>query len=574
MKYMKLGSKPDTFYTEQAVRSVVSDIPADLIIHVNNTKYQLHKFPLLLKCGLLQRLCSDTEADEQLPVPVALHDIPGGEEAFEICAKFCYGIAISISASNFVPATLAARFLRMTEHVAKGNLVSKLDTFFESCVLHGWRDSIAALQAAWRISGWSESRIVQPCVDSIVEKILLPPSQVAWSYTYTRPGYAKRPHQSVPKDWWTEDISELDIEVFRSVVSTVRATRMLPSPLIGEALHVYACKHLPDPLYTGGTANGHASQSQSSSFTAAAAAAEEALAKQRRVLETVVTMIPGDAGSVTGRFLLRLLRVANYVGASSSTRAQLIRQAGSQLDEAKAVDLLIPLPSEPQAYDVGAAEAVLEHFLAQFQRPAAPDERRRMSVAMEKVVRIFDEYLKTIALDSEFPIGKFIDLAECLPGIARSDHDGLYRAVDTYLKEHPDLSKADRKRLCRLIDCRKLSPDVRAQAVSNDRMPLRTIVQLLFVEQERTTGAGGSHSVAPPDRASVDAVSRLTATGREDEAAAMDHRSDVHRPRRGGHEERAQGEAAAMTRSLSASTKTAARKGRTAEERGSRLRNK
>ena len=142
------------------------------------------------------------------------------------------------------------------------------------------------------------------------------------------------------------------------------------------------------------------------------------------------------------------------------------------------------------------------------------------------------------------------------------------------MQEHPDLSKADRKRLCRLIDCRKLSPDVRAQAVSNDRMPLRTIVQLLFVEQERTTGAGGSHSVAPPDRASVDAVSRLTATGREDEAAAMDHRSDVHPPRRAGHEERAQGEAAAMTRSLSASTKTAARKDRTVEERGSRLRNK
>lgn len=572
MKYMKLGSKPDTFYTEQAVRSVVSDIPADLIIHVNNTKYQLHKFPLLLKCGLLQRLCSDTEADEQLPVPVALHDIPGGEEAFEICAKFCYGIAISISASNFVPATLAARFLRMTEHVAKGNLVSKLDTFFESCVLHGWRDSIAALQAAWRMSGWSESRIVQPCIDSIVEKILLPPSKVAWSYTYTRPGYAKRPHQSVPKDWWTEDISELDIEVFRSVVSTVRAARLLPSPLIGEALHVYACKHLPDPLYTG-SANGHASQSSSSS-TAAAAAAEEALAKQRRVLETVVTMIPGDVGSVTGRFLLRLLRVANYVGASSSTRAQLIRQAGSQLDEAKAVDLLIPLPSDRQTYDVGAAEAVLEHFLFQFQRPAAPDERRRMGVAMEKVVRIFDEYLQTIALDSEFPIGRFIGLVECLPDIARNDHDGLYHAIDTYLKEHSDLSKADKKRLCRLIDCRKLSPDVRAQAISNDRMPLRTIVQLLFVEQERTVGAGGSHSVAPPDRASVDAVSRLTATGREDEAAAMDHKSEAHRPRRGGHEERAQGEAAAMTRSLSASTKTAARKDRTVEERGSRLRNK
>lgn len=567
MKYMKLGTKPDTFYTEQAVRSVASDIPADLIIHVNNTKYQLHKFPLLLKCGHLQRLCSDTDDGE--PVPVALHDIPGGEEAFEICAKFCYGIAISISAGNFVPAMLAARFLRMTEHVAKGNLVAKLETFFDSCVLQGWRDSITALQAAWRISGWSESRIVQPCIDSIVEKILFPPSKVSWSYTYTRPGYTKRPHQSVPKDWWTEDISELDIEVFRSVVSTVRAARMLPPPLIGEALHVYACKHLPDPLYSGSGAGANG-QAQSSST----AATEETIAKQRRVLETVVTMIPGDAGSVTGRFFLRLLRVANYVGASSSTRAQLIRQAGSQLDEAKAVDLLIPLPSDTQAYDVGAAEAVLEHFLAQFQRPAAPDERRRMSVAMEKVVRIFDEYLQTIALDGEFPIGKFVDLAECLPDIARNDHDGLYHAIDTYLKEHPDLSKADKKRLCRLIDCRKLSQDVRAQAISNDRMPLRTIVQLLFVEQERTIGAGGSHSVAPPDRASVDAVSRLTAIDREEESAATDHKSDLHRPRRGVRAERAKGEAAAMTRSLSASTKTAASKDRTAEERGSRLRNK
>uniref|UniRef100_A0ACD5YHQ3 Uncharacterized protein n=1 Tax=Avena sativa TaxID=4498 RepID=A0ACD5YHQ3_AVESA len=570
MKYMKLGTKPDTFYTEQAVRSVASDIPADLIIHVNNTKYQLHKFPLLLKCGHLQRLCSDTDDGE--PLPIALHDIPGGEEAFEICAKFCYGIAISISASNFVPAMLAARFLRMTEHVAKGNLVAKLETFFDSCVLQGWRDSIAALQAAWRISGWSESRIVQPCIDSIVEKILLPTSKVAWSYTYTRPGYTKRPHQSVPKDWWTEDISELDIEVFRSVVSTVRAARLLPPPLIGEALHVYACKHLPDPLYGSSSSSEPGVNGQAQSYSTVAA--EETIAKQRRVLETVVTMIPGDAGSVTGRFLLRLLRVANYVSASSSTRAQLIRQAGSQLDEAKAVDLLIPLPSDTQSYDIGAAEAVLEHFLAQFQRPAAPDERRRMSVAMEKVVRIFDEYLQTIALDREFPIGKFVDLTECLPEIARNDHDGLYHAIDTYLKEHPDLSKADKKRLCRLIDCRKLSPDVRAQAISNDRMPLRTIVQLLFVEQERTTGAGGSHSMMPPDRASVDAVSRLTAIDREEEQAATDHKSDLHRPRRGVRAERALGEAAAMTRSLSASTKTAPRKDRTAEERGSRLRNK
>jgi len=151
---------------------------------------------------------------------VALHDIPGGEEAFELCAKFCYGISISISAANLVPAMLAARFLRMTEAVAKGNLVAKLEAFFNSCVLQGWKDSVAALQAAWRISGWSESRIVQPCIDSIVEKILTPPAKVTWSYTYTRPGYTRK---SAPaKDWWTEDISELDVE---DIDSTVQAKK-------------------------------------------------------------------------------------------------------------------------------------------------------------------------------------------------------------------------------------------------------------------------------------------------------------------------------------------------------------
>uniref|UniRef100_A0A0D9XBT1 NPH3 domain-containing protein n=1 Tax=Leersia perrieri TaxID=77586 RepID=A0A0D9XBT1_9ORYZ len=570
MKYMKLGTKPDTFYTEEAVRSVLSDVPADLIIHVNNTKYQLHKFPLLLKCGLLQRLCSDTDDDEVPAVPVALHDIPGGEEAFELCAKFCYGISINISAANFVPAALAARFLRMTESVAKGNLVAKLDSFFESCILQGWKDPIVALQAAWRVSGWSESRIVQPCVDAIVEKILMPPSKVTWSYTYTRPGYAKRPHQSVPKDWWTEDVSELDMDVFRSVISTVRAARLLPPPLIGEALHVYACKHLPDPLHPASIPNG------------GAAFADDDAAKQRRVLETIVTMIPGDAGAVTGRFLLRLLRVASFVGASSSTRAQLIRQAGVQLDEAKAADLLIPMPPSSSAadkYDVGAAEAVLEHFLAQFQR-AAPggEERRRMSGAMEKVARVFDEFLRIIAVDGDFPVGKFVDLAECLPDIARNDHDGLYHAIDTYLKEHPELSKADKKRLCRMIDCRKLSPDVRAQAISNDRMPLRTIVQLLFVEQERAMGSGSHSAAVAPDRGSVDAIAARNKDKDDDHLPPRpaDHKSDVHgRP----HGERA---GASMTRSLSASTKTAGAaaaaartKERSGEEsRGSRMRNK
>lgn len=47
------------------------------------------------------------------------------------------------------------------------------------------------------------------------------------------------------------------------------------------------------------------------------------------------------------------------------------------------------------------------------------------------------------------------------------------------------MEKADKKRLCRILDCQKLSPEVRAHAVKNERLPLRTVVQVLFFDQEK-----------------------------------------------------------------------------------------
>ncbi|WOK98142.1 BTB/POZ domain-containing protein [Canna indica] len=500
MKYMKLGIKPDTFYTEEAIRSVLSDVPTDLIIHVNNTKYLLHKFPLLLKCGLIQHLCTNIDNETDQPIPIALHDIPGGEEAFELCAKFCYGIGINLSAHNFVAAISAAKFLRMTESVAKGNFIAKLELFFESCILQGWKDSIATLQSIWKLSGWSDDhRIVQPCLDSVIRKILIHPSQVIWSYTYTRPGYTKKKQRkAAPKDWWTEDVSDLDLDLFRSIISTIRSTKKLPAALIGEALHVYACKHLPSPLEIQG-------QAQCSS-----ARTDDTLNKHRKVLEAIVSMIPSAPGSVSGRFLFRLLKIANYVGASSSVKAELVRRSGRQMDEVTAYDLIIPSTSNPQSPDISIVHAILDNFLLQFRRPMPPEETERMIMSMTKVGRTYDSYLQIIASESSLPVSKFIELAESVPEMAREEHDGLYQAIDTYLKGHPELSKTEKKRLCRMIDCQKLSLEARSNAIANDHLPLRTIVQLLFVEQEKS-GVGSSkvaHVITPPNEVSYATVDR------------------------------------------------------------------
>lgn len=51
---------------------------------------------------------------------------------------------------------------------------------------------------------------------------------------------------------------------------------------------------------------------------------------------------------------------------------------------------------------------------------------------------------------------------------------------------HPDVSKANKKRLCSFLDCQKLSPEVRSHASKNERLPLRMVVQVLFFEQEKS----------------------------------------------------------------------------------------
>ncbi|CAJ1941560.1 unnamed protein product [Sphenostylis stenocarpa] len=423
MKFMKLGTKADTFYTEQATRTLISEIAADLVIQINDITYLLHKFPLLPKCGLLQRLCYDSSDSES--VSLELHDIPGGEDAFELCAKFCYGIAINISAHNFVSALCAAKFLRMNDSIEKGNFVGKLESFFNSCILEGWKDSIATLQTTATLPEWSENLgIVRKCIDSIIEKILTPPPQVKWSYTYTRPGYTRKQHHSVPKDWWTEDVSDLDIDLFRCIVMAIRSTYVLPPQLIGEALHVYACRWLPGitKLKSSGSSASQTGESKE---------------KNRKILETIVSMIPADRGSVSVGFLFRLLSILIHLGVSSVTKTELIRRASLQFEEATVSDLLYPSTSssDQNYYDTELVQAVLESFLKLWKRmsPGAVDNSYFLR-SIRNVGKLIDSYLQVVARDDNMQVSKFVSLAETVPSIARDDHNDLYQAINIYLK--------------------------------------------------------------------------------------------------------------------------------------------
>ncbi|RLM99455.1 hypothetical protein C2845_PM06G05950 [Panicum miliaceum] len=61
---------------------------------------------------------------------------------------------------------------------------------------------------------------------------------------------------------------------------------------------------------------------------------------------------------------------------------------------------------------------------------------------------------------------------------AQTDGGGVVRAY--CVQAHPRAGKEERRSLCRLIDARKLSAEAAAHAVSNDRLPVRCVVQVLF----------------------------------------------------------------------------------------------
>lgn len=53
------------------------------------------------------------------------------------------------------------------------------------------------------------------------------------------------------------------------------------------------------------------------------------------------------------------------------------------------------------------------------------------------------------------------------------------------MQAHPALSDMERKKVCSVMDCQKLSREACAHAAQNDRLPVQTVVQVLYYEQQR-----------------------------------------------------------------------------------------
>jgi hypothetical protein len=306
--------------------------------------------------------------------------------------------------------------------------------------------------------------------------MVVDPAKVDWSFSYSRVSIAldhvsvSQPNSPalwsgiqgcpwlspVPKDWWVEDICDLDTDLFWRVMVTAKA-KGVANDLVAEALKVYAQRWLP------GVSDEH-TMADSTRGTRLSVQVDYALEakKHRQMLEAIVSLLPAEKGSSTCSFLLKLLKAAAILNASPTSKEELVRRVGLQLEEASVRDLLIPsLAYVNEMHDVDVVIQIVEHYLLQNQSPpttppperlkAIPDRRRtrstenfqslesRQSTAIthgskHKVAKLIDSYLAEIARDPILSVAKFLQLAESIPDFARPLHDGLYRAIDMYLK--------------------------------------------------------------------------------------------------------------------------------------------
>ncbi|KAK4799343.1 hypothetical protein SAY86_024708 [Trapa natans] len=468
---------------------IFRDVPSDITIAVNGGTFALHKFPLVSRCGKIRKLVAE-HRDSDIST-IELLNLPGGAESFELAAKFCYGINFEITSSNVAHLICASDYLEMNEEYSKDNLGSRSEEYLNSIVCKSLEMSVEVLQQCEALLPLAdELKIVSRCIEAVASTACA--EQIASSFSRLEYSSSGRLHMSRQankcdaSDWWIEDLSSLRVDLYQRVITAMRCRGVRPES-IGVSLMNYAHKQLTKRLKLepdmGSTAASH----------------------ERTVVETVVGLLPVEKPAVPINFLFGLLRSAATLDCSIACRVDLERRIGSQLDMATLDDLLIPSfrITGDTMFDVDTVHRILVIFSQQEDSEEEDDmdddnvsgleldspTRSPSQTALFKVAKLVDNYLAEIAPDANLKLGKFMVIAEALPAHARTVHDGLYRAADVYLKAHPALSESDRKRLCKLIDFQKLSQEAGAHAAQNERLPLQSIVQVLYIEQVRLRNA-------------------------------------------------------------------------------------
>uniref|UniRef100_A0A7N0VF68 Phototropic-responsive NPH3 family protein n=1 Tax=Kalanchoe fedtschenkoi TaxID=63787 RepID=A0A7N0VF68_KALFE len=452
-------------------RSQETGLPACVRVRVADKLFNLHKHPLCSKSGYFQKRLDET-CEVELP-----DEFPGGSGAFETIALFFYQSSTMIDPFNVAALRCAAEHLEMTEAYSANSLCARLDLYLNQVVLQNWDDAVVVLRKCQTLLPWSEELlIVSRCVESLAfmacMEILDPERRreepvvtldvlaaQAWNVDLVK--------EIVSQDLWMKDLTALPFGFFKRVVRALRRQGMKEKHVC-PIIVFYANNWDDKPSNSGLTDDSKAST----------------------VLQGILDLLHiGEKASrtVPVGFYLALLSKSLHVGVTVESMMKLQDQIASLLHLAHVRDLLLPGgETEPVATskELAAMEGIFSAYVSNSITQNLTPSPRNSTVA-----DLWDIYLSWIAPDASMGAERFVQLLETVPVSYRQSHDHLYAAMNSFLQAHETISQEEKAAVCKYLDCQRLSPQVCIEAVQNELMPLRLIVQALFLQQLNTQQA-------------------------------------------------------------------------------------
>ncbi|KAK1401396.1 BTB/POZ domain-containing protein [Heracleum sosnowskyi] len=458
-----MGSKQ---YVASSSRLSTSKFPKDLHLRVCGQPIMLNSDIMASRSAKLDKLLKENHVED---IPGLLGDIPADPKTFEIVARFCYGYEIDITTANVIRVCCVADYLEMTESHSLNNLLVKAITFFKKDVIPFWNCSVRALKSTENVlQQVLHLGLIDALFESIITKVLADPCLLGKPIkclTFDGDGekdedlYRTSARRRLfGSNLISEDLATLSVQLYEPIIHEM-ILHQVPSENVAASLCQYVENWVSATSQVEGDVKGMS---------------------QRAAIEAVERLLPHERELFPCNLLFEMLQFAIALEATTDCRNGFEVRIGKQLDQATVSDLLIPGfgYAREQEYDTDCIRRILKHFYSNLYTPD--------NSSILKVAELFEHYLAEVASDVNLKKSTFMSLAETAFAASAETQrlsDGLYKAISIYLDNHTYLTEYEKEDICKLLDCSKMSPEACEHAATNKRLPLRIVVNVLFVHQ-------------------------------------------------------------------------------------------
>ncbi|KAF3624714.1 BTB/POZ domain-containing protein SETH6 [Capsicum annuum] len=200
----------------------------------------INGFPLVSRSEKIRKLLLETK-DTKVS-RINLTSLPGGSDAFELAAKFCYGVNVEISISNVALLRCATRFMKMTEDISEKNLEIRTEVFLKDAVFSNISNLISVLHCCETLLLISEevnlvSQLTNPIANNACKE------QLTFGLSKLEYNFSPKPVQCIdsetPSAWCGKSLAVLNLDFFQRVLSVVKI-KGLKQDIISKFLINYA----------------------------------------------------------------------------------------------------------------------------------------------------------------------------------------------------------------------------------------------------------------------------------------------------------------------------------------------